>query len=92
MPEDAGLIWNFILTAAGGSFIWWVRGISSQVQDVRRRIADTREEVAKTYVTKGDLQQDMKDLMSIADQGLVMPPKSTCFDPKARSGIFLRFS
>jgi uncharacterized protein (DUF1015 family) len=34
----------------------------------------------------------MKDLMSIADQGLVMPPKSTCFDPKARSGIFLRFS
>ena len=34
----------------------------------------------------------MKDLMSIADRGLVMPPKSTCFDPKARSGIFLRFS
>ncbi|MEE3293019.1 MAG: DUF1015 domain-containing protein, partial [Pseudomonadota bacterium] len=34
----------------------------------------------------------MRDLMSIADQGLVMPPKSTCFDPKARSGIFLRFS
>ena len=62
MPEDAGLIWNFILTAAGGSFIWWGRGISSQVHDVRRRIADTREEVAKTYVTKGDLQQDMKAL------------------------------
>ena len=34
----------------------------------------------------------MMDLMSIADLGLVMPPKSTCFDPKARSGIFLRFS
>ena len=34
----------------------------------------------------------MTDLMSIADLGLVMPPKSTCFDPKARSGIFLRFS
>ena len=34
----------------------------------------------------------MTDLMSVADQGLVMPPKSTCFDPKARSGIFLRFS
>ena len=33
----------------------------------------------------------MTDLMSIADRGLVMPPKSTCFDPKARSGIFLRF-
>lgn len=34
----------------------------------------------------------MTDLMSIADRGLVMPPKSTCFDPKAHSGIFLRFS
>ena len=34
----------------------------------------------------------MTDLMSIADRGLVMPPKSTCFDPKARSGIFVRFS
>ncbi len=33
----------------------------------------------------------MKDLMNIADRHLVMPPKSTCFDPKARSGIFLRF-
>ena len=34
----------------------------------------------------------MRDLMSIADRGLVMPPKSICFDPKAHSGIFLRFS
>ena len=51
------------MSMGGALFIWWVRGISSQVQDVRRRIADTREEVAKTYVTKGDLQQDMKALM-----------------------------
>ena len=68
MPEDAGLIWNFILTAGGGSFIWWVRGISGQVADLRRMIGDTREEVAKTYVTKVDLQQDMKDLMSRFDR------------------------
>ena len=63
MPQDAGMIWSSILSMGGALFIWWVRGISSQVQDVRRRIADTREEVAKTYVTKGDLQQDMKALM-----------------------------
>jgi uncharacterized protein (DUF1015 family) len=30
------------------------------------------------------------ELMTVADAGAVMPPKSTCFDPKARSGIFLR--
>ena len=29
-------------------------------------------------------------LIAVADAGLQMPPKSTCFEPKARSGIFVR--
>lgn len=29
-------------------------------------------------------------LMTVADAGALMPPKSTYFDPKARSGIFIR--
>ena len=29
-------------------------------------------------------------LMAVADVGKVMPPKSTCFDPKVRSGLFVR--
>ncbi|MGR3984023.1 MAG: DUF1015 domain-containing protein [Gammaproteobacteria bacterium] len=29
-------------------------------------------------------------LMNVADAGALMPPKSTYFDPKARSGIFIR--
>jgi uncharacterized protein (DUF1015 family) len=32
----------------------------------------------------------MEQLMAVADAGLVMPPKSTRFDPKTRSGIFVR--
>lgn len=32
---------------------------------------------------------DMQDLMNIADAGEVMPPKSTWFEPKLRSGIFI---
>ncbi len=31
----------------------------------------------------------MKELMSIADAGEIMPPKSTWFEPKLRSGIFI---
>ena len=31
----------------------------------------------------------IEDLMSVADAERVMPPKSTWFDPKLRSGIFL---
>jgi uncharacterized protein (DUF1015 family) len=34
----------------------------------------------------------MEELMAVADAGEVMPPKSTCFDPKPRSGLFLRIS
>lgn len=32
---------------------------------------------------------DIADLMAIADRNEVMPPKSTWFDPKIRSGLFL---
>jgi uncharacterized protein (DUF1015 family) len=32
----------------------------------------------------------IEDLMAVADRGEAMPPKSTWFDPKLRSGLFLR--
>lgn len=32
---------------------------------------------------------DISDLMSVADAGEMMPPKSTWFEPKLRSGLFL---
>jgi len=31
----------------------------------------------------------IQDLMDIADAGQVMPPKSTWFEPKLRSGLFI---
>jgi uncharacterized protein (DUF1015 family) len=30
------------------------------------------------------------DLMSVADAGMIMPPKSTWFEPKPRSGFVVR--
>lgn len=32
---------------------------------------------------------EISDIMSIADEGGIMPPKSTWFEPKPRSGIFI---
>ena len=32
----------------------------------------------------------IEDLMSISDEGKVMPPKSTWFEPKLRSGLLVR--
>jgi len=68
MPSDPTMIWNAILSIAGGSFIWWVRGISQQVQETKRRIADTREEIAKTYATKVDVEKDLGKIMDRFDR------------------------
>ena len=32
----------------------------------------------------------MKDLLAIADAGQIMPPKTTWFEPKLRSGLVVR--
>jgi hypothetical protein len=68
MNIDATLIWNLILTLGGGSFLYWMRGMSSQINEMRRRLADTREEVAKTYVTKIEVQEDMKEILNRFDR------------------------
>ena len=68
MPSDPTMIWNAILRIAGGSFVWWVRGISQQVQETKRRIADTREEIAKTYATKADVEKDLGKIMDRFDR------------------------
>ena len=31
----------------------------------------------------------ISDLLAVADSGMVMPPKSTWFEPKLRSGLFI---
>ena len=34
----------------------------------------------------------IEDIMKVSDMGNVMPPKSTCFEPKVRSGLFLQLN
>ena len=60
-------------------FIGGIRGLT----ELERRV-DTDMAVAfAMYATT------MEDLFSIADAGLIMPPKSTWFEPKLRSGLFI---
>ena len=68
MLSDASFVWNVILSVAIGSFVWWMRSISVQINVLRGHISDTREEIAKAYVTKDDLHQDMKELMKRFDR------------------------
>ena len=60
-------------------FVGGIRG----VKELRRRL-DTDSAVAfAMYPTS------IEELFAVADAGLLMPPKSTWFEPKLRSGLFL---
>ncbi len=60
-------------------FIGGIRGL----KELERRANDDMKLAFAMYPTTID------DLMSIADAGQIMPPKSTWFEPKPLSGIFI---
>lgn len=60
-------------------FIGGIRGLD----ELEKRASSDMELAFAMYPTTVD------DLMSIADAGLIMPPKSTWFEPKLLSGIFI---
>ncbi len=61
-------------------FVGGIRGLS----ELSKRVDSGREKVAfAMYPTS------MDELISIADAGEIMPPKSTWFEPKLRSGLFI---
>ena len=68
MPDNPTRIWNAILSLACGSFIWWVRGMGVQINDLKRRLSDTREEIAKEYATKDDVEKDLERIMDRFDR------------------------
>ncbi len=60
-------------------FVGGIRGLA----ELERRCSADMKVAFSMYPTT------MDDLLSIADAGEVMPPKSTWFEPKLRSGLFV---
>lgn len=60
-------------------FIGGIRGLG----ELERRVATDMELAFSMYPTTLD------DLMNIADANMIMPPKSTWFEPKLLSGLFI---
>ncbi|MCR4429995.1 MAG: DUF1015 family protein [Tepidanaerobacteraceae bacterium] len=61
-------------------FIGGIRGL----EELERRVDSGEMKVAISM-----FPTSMQDLMSAADAGQIMPPKSTWFEPKLRSGLFI---
>ncbi len=60
-------------------FIGGIRGLG----ELERRVADGMAAAFSMYPTS------IQELFAVADAGLLMPPKSTWFEPKLRSGLFI---
>lgn len=60
-------------------FVGGIRGL----EELERRVATDCRAAFSMYPTS------INELFGVADAGLLMPPKSTWFEPKLRSGLFL---
>lgn len=60
-------------------FVGGIRGL----EELERRANSDMKIAVSMYPTT------LEDLMAIADAGLIMPPKSTWFEPKLLSGLFI---
>ncbi len=60
-------------------FVGGIRGL----RELERRVQEDMAVAFSMYPT------DIQELMAVSDQGKLMPPKSTWFEPKLRSGLFI---
>lgn len=67
-------------TDARIDFVGGIRGLD----ELERRVEKDCAAAFAMYPT------DISELFAVADAGLLMPPKSTWFEPKLRSGLFIR--
>jgi len=67
MPESA-MIWNLILSGFAGAVVWWIRGVNTKLDEARILISRTREEFAKEYARRDEVERDMQKLMDRFDK------------------------
>ena len=63
MEFDGHWLWNIILTLVVAPILYSIRGNTSELKRLDILLNKTREEVAKEYVTKQELKDDMSTLM-----------------------------
>lgn len=86
---DVSLLQDYLLSPVLGigdprldkriDFIGGIRGLA----ELERRVSDDMKVAFSLFPTS------MEELFQVADAGRLMPPKSTWFEPKLRSGLFI---
>ena len=63
MELSSYIIWNAIITLVLGPILYSIRQNASEAKRLDILLNKTREEIAKEYVTKEELKDDMKNVM-----------------------------
>ena len=62
--ELGHLVWNLVLTGIIGPFVWFMANLNSELKRVEVLLNKTREEVARDFVSKEDLKEDMDRMIT----------------------------
>ena len=62
------MIWNIVLSAGLGLLSWVLKDKADELQRVTILLNRTREEIAKEYVTKGEVHADIARVLDRLDR------------------------
>jgi len=65
---DAHIIWNVLLTFILTPVAWMIRNIMTEQSRLAILINRTREEVAKDYVTRDQIEKDFQRMIDTIDR------------------------
>ena len=78
------LVWNLVLTTLLGMLAFFLKEKSSEINRLQILLNRTREEIAKEYVTKADVHNDINRVLDRIDR---MEAKLDDFIKGQRSAI-----
>jgi predicted DNA-binding protein YlxM (UPF0122 family) len=78
------MIWNALLTAFLGLLGWSLKEKSAELQRVQILLNRTREEIAKEYVTKQEVHNDINRVLDRLDR---LEAKIDTFIKESRSAL-----
>ena len=64
MEFDSHIIWNIILTLIVMPLAWWIRTSHDEIRRQDILLNKTREEIARDYVSKRELEQDLTRILN----------------------------
>ena len=68
MDVDPVIFWNVILTLLIMPLAWWVRSTHDEIRRQDILLNKTREEIARDYVSKRELAEDMNRILDAIEK------------------------